>query len=102
MYSQKALKMKAILDDVKKIVHPDKPTDKKVPHQQIGALEFLDHSLRNTKVDWDSDNSVPVCEIAVNAVGPGYDPKVRESAAEVAALALAQSHRDSTIQAMVT
>ena len=95
MYSTGSLNLKAIMDSIKDTVHPPKATDKKVPHSQCAALEFVDRCLRSKAVAWNGPaNSVAVVEIALLAMGPTYDTKVRAAASDLAALVVARSKSD--------
>jgi hypothetical protein len=98
MYSTGALGLKAIMEPITATVHPPKATDKKVPHSQCAAIEYISRCLRNKDVAWDSSaNSVTVVDICVKAMGPTYDTKVRAAASDLAALVVARTKADVTL-----
>ena len=98
MYSTGALNLKAIMEPITEAVHPPKKTDKKVPHSQCAAIEFIESCLRNKDVAWDSANSVAVVDICVKAMGPTYDTKVRAAASDLAALVIARSKAEVSLE----
>merc|ERR1711871_1097195 len=101
------VKVASLLKDIKKMVVMDKPTDKKIPYQQIACLEFLMRCLRNDtfnekreyRITWDGKGcTLAVAKICEDAIQSSYPKEVRNAAKHTMALLIARSRVDESLE----